>query len=136
MAQRFCRICGAPIPLDASPVRVYCSQHCAGEAHRIKSREWMRQKLARLRQSRPPKRGRVRTRGLGIPRSPLAVRRVELGLSQAMLGEMTGVTGAMISDYECRRRDPRVSTAYKLARALNCTIEDLFPPDAYVDHGK
>ncbi|MCT6836811.1 MAG: helix-turn-helix domain-containing protein [Bifidobacteriales bacterium] len=60
--------------------------------------------------------------------SKLARRRAELGLTQEQLAERAGVRYQAISNFETGWRSissSRVSTALKLARALDCTIEDL-----------
>lgn len=60
--------------------------------------------------------------------SKLARRRAELGLTQEQLAERAGVRHQAISNFETGWRSlssGSVSTALKLARALDCTIEDL-----------
>ena len=54
--------------------------------------------------------------------------RKEFGLSQAKLSELTGVNAQMIAFYEQGVKDINVAgamTVYRLAQALNCTVEDL-----------
>lgn len=60
--------------------------------------------------------------------SKLARRRAELGLTQAQLAERAGVRRQAICNFETGWRSfssSSVSTALKLARALDCNIEDL-----------
>lgn len=60
--------------------------------------------------------------------SKLARRRAELGLTQAQLARRAGVPRQVVSNFENgwrSFRSSRVSTAVKLARALDCNIEDL-----------
>ena len=60
--------------------------------------------------------------------SELARRRIALGLTQKQLAERAGVRYQAISNFETGWRSIlscSVSTALKLARALDCTIEDL-----------
>lgn len=50
------------------------------------------------------------------------------GLSQAKLAEASGVNVRMIQYYEQGAKDinaAAASTVYRLAQALNCTVEDL-----------
>lgn len=53
------------------------------------------------------------------------------GLSQTDLVVATGISQGMISTIE-RSEEPNITlgTARKLARALNCTLDDLFPLDS------
>lgn len=56
----------------------------------------------------------------------LKKRRLQAGLTQAELAELAGVTESSISYYESGARVPIVKTADKLAKALGCTLNDLF----------
>lgn len=47
-------------------------------------------------------------------------------MSQWDLALALGVHPARISEWEHDRREPLVSTALKIAHALNCKVEDLF----------
>jgi transcriptional regulator with XRE-family HTH domain len=47
------------------------------------------------------------------------------GLTQKQLSEKSGISQPNISDVENGRVVPTVVTAAKLAKALNCTIDDL-----------
>lgn len=54
-------------------------------------------------------------------------RRTELGLSPKALGARIGVSGTMVRHWETGKRpDPRVSMALRIARALECQIEDIY----------
>ena len=47
------------------------------------------------------------------------------GIMQSELSELTGITQASISQYINGRKSPSFYTVDKIARALNCSIEDL-----------
>lgn len=54
--------------------------------------------------------------------------RKESGLTQSKLAEASGVNVRMIQHYEQGSKDINVAgalTVYNIARALNCTVEDL-----------
>ena len=54
--------------------------------------------------------------------------RTEAGLSQSKLAEASGVSVRMIQHYEQRVKDINAAaavTVYRLAQALDCTVEDL-----------
>jgi transcriptional regulator with XRE-family HTH domain len=56
----------------------------------------------------------------------LTHRRQELGLTQGEVAERLGQTSPeSVGRYERGERDPRFSTLYALARALECTVADL-----------
>lgn len=58
----------------------------------------------------------------------LQQKRKEAGLTQAELAKMTGTSLRMIQYYEQGRNDlskASVETALKIARALECKIEDI-----------
>ena len=48
------------------------------------------------------------------------------GLSQEQLGWKSNVSRRTISEIELDRRVPSVRTALLLAKALECTVEDIF----------
>ena len=54
----------------------------------------------------------------------LRVKRAELGISQAKLAEMTGLTQSRLSKYEQQIAVPSFSTVVKLADAFGCELED------------
>jgi transcriptional regulator with XRE-family HTH domain len=59
--------------------------------------------------------------------------RENAGLSQSQLAKLSGVSLPMIQKYEVGIRDINVAqalTLYKLAQALNCTIEELLEIEA------
>ena len=51
--------------------------------------------------------------------------RKEKGLNQEQLAEQSGVSLTQISKIERNETDPRVSTIEKLAKALNCSVDQL-----------
>jgi transcriptional regulator with XRE-family HTH domain len=55
--------------------------------------------------------------------------RARAGLTQAQLAELSAVPLGTIRDYEQGNRDPLLSTAFKLARALKLSLDE-FDPDA------
>lgn len=61
------------------------------------------------------------------PCNRIKERRTELGLTQEELGAQIGVTGGMVYCWESGvRPDPRVSMALRIARALECRVEDIY----------
>lgn len=59
--------------------------------------------------------------------------RSEAGISQSKLSELSGVNLQMIQKYEQGVKDinkAQGETLYKLAQALDCTIEDLLKKEA------
>lgn len=57
--------------------------------------------------------------------SPLRVWREHRGLTQAALGDASGVNRVQIAEIEARRRSGSLETVRKLAGALGLTIDDL-----------
>ena len=53
-------------------------------------------------------------------------RRQRLGLSQQRLADLSGVTRQTISGLEGGLYSPSTLVALKIARALDCRVEDLF----------
>jgi transcriptional regulator with XRE-family HTH domain len=51
--------------------------------------------------------------------------RIERGLSQTELAELTGLTQVTISHYETGSQTPNVKTADKIAHALGVTLNEL-----------
>ena len=56
----------------------------------------------------------------------LKERRSELGLTQAELAEKVGVTRKTVNTVENGVFTPSTTLALKLARALDCRVEDIF----------
>ena len=52
--------------------------------------------------------------------------RLQRNITQIKLAETLGVTQGVISSWETGRNKPALGTARKLAKALGCTIEELF----------
>ena len=52
--------------------------------------------------------------------------REQLGWTQEMLAEISGVNRVLIANYESKGKGMTLTTAVKLAEALNCTVNDLF----------
>ena len=55
--------------------------------------------------------------------------RKEAGLSINALAERSGISRRTIEDIEARG-DCRISTAYALCKALNCTLNDFYEEEA------
>lgn len=55
----------------------------------------------------------------------LRVKRAEAGMSQEELAKRSGVSVDAIRSYERQMSLPLLETAYKLAEALGCTVNDL-----------
>jgi transcriptional regulator with XRE-family HTH domain len=53
-------------------------------------------------------------------------RRQELGLTLEQLAEGSGVSPTMLSEVERSLKNPTVKLAYQIARALGCSLTDLF----------
>lgn len=52
----------------------------------------------------------------------LIARRIELGLSQAQLAELTGIGQSNIARLESKKAVPNLNTVLKVAKALNCQL--------------
>lgn len=59
-------------------------------------------------------------------KNQLSYIRESKGLSQEQLGWKSHVSRRTISEIELNRRIPSVQTALLLAKALECTVEDIF----------
>ncbi|HEY7781322.1 MAG TPA: helix-turn-helix transcriptional regulator [Ktedonobacterales bacterium] len=71
-----------------------------------------------------------RTRG-GLPRKPLVAWRKARGLSQMKLAAAIGVTLATIANIEQARNEPSLSTAQKVADALDLDLDQIVWPLAH-----
>lgn len=58
--------------------------------------------------------------------SPITSLRLAKGMTQQQLAEAVGCLRGDISRWERGERRPSIGSAIKLARALDCKIEDLF----------
>ena len=54
------------------------------------------------------------------------IRETLLGISQEHLARMSSVSRHTISEIELKKRVPNLKTALLLARALKCSVEDIF----------
>lgn len=59
--------------------------------------------------------------------------RRRLDLSQEDLARRTGVSRQTINALERGRYEPRLALAFRLADALSCSLDELFPRDAPTD---
>lgn len=57
--------------------------------------------------------------------SPIAQRRIALGMTQQQLAEAIGSTQQTIAQWELGKREPRISSLLRLADALNCNVDEL-----------
>jgi transcriptional regulator with XRE-family HTH domain len=55
--------------------------------------------------------------------------RQQAGLTQEQLAEMSGLSLGAVREYEQHKRDPMLSNAVKLARALKQPLEAFIPDD-------
>ena len=55
--------------------------------------------------------------------------RQRVGISQKDLARKVGITQAFLSEVETGTKSPSLLTAAKLARALGCTIDELYADD-------
>ncbi len=51
-------------------------------------------------------------------------------MSMMALSEKSGIKQSTISRIERGLQEPKITTAYALAKALDCTMEELLEPDA------
>ncbi len=58
--------------------------------------------------------------------SKLKERREELRLTQRQVAERAKIAETVYQRYEYGKREPCVSTALKIAQALNTTVEELY----------
>ena len=61
------------------------------------------------------------------PYTQLAIKRRAAGLTQSQLAEAAECSKTAVTFYECGMRQPRLDIAAALARALDTSIEALFP---------
>jgi len=59
----------------------------------------------------------------------LKEKRLEKNLQQSELAQITGISPSSIARYEANKRIPSLFTAYVLAQALGCSLEDLIRMD-------
>ena len=59
----------------------------------------------------------------------LRVRRKALGITQIELANIVGMDQGLYSLMEAGHKIPRVDLAWKICRALDTTIEEMFPAD-------
>ena len=55
----------------------------------------------------------------------MKARRKAIGLKAKEVAEAAGIKPMVFSRYETGKRIPRADTMLRIAKALNCTIEDL-----------
>jgi DNA-binding XRE family transcriptional regulator len=63
----------------------------------------------------------------GTPPSPLRLRRLSLGLTQAELGSYAGLSKEQVRRLEAGACEPLLGTARSLAAALGCAEAEIFP---------
>lgn len=52
--------------------------------------------------------------------------RVNYGITQKRLSELTGISTVSISNYEAGKQYPNIKTALLIAFILECSVEDLY----------
>ena len=57
--------------------------------------------------------------------SPIAQRRIALGMTQKQLAEAVGCSPKDICRWELGKCEPRINSLLRLAEALNCTVDEL-----------
>ena len=57
--------------------------------------------------------------------SPIACKRMALGMTQGQLAEIIGCYGKDISRWETGERNPSAKALAALAKALHCTMDEL-----------
>ena len=62
-------------------------------------------------------------------KNTLPALRAELGWSQTDLAEQLGVSRQTINALERGKYDPSLPLAFRIARLVECRIEDVFAPD-------
>ncbi|WP_400245624.1 helix-turn-helix transcriptional regulator [Niallia sp. JL1B1071] len=48
------------------------------------------------------------------------------GLMQKYVAQQVGISHQQLSDFENNRTYPRIDKAYKIAKILNCTVNDFY----------
>ena len=59
----------------------------------------------------------------------LKLHREKLGLTQVQVAQKTGMNERQYQKYEYDKREPGVRMAVRIAKALNTTVEELYPTD-------
>ncbi|GEA14921.1 MAG: putative transcriptional regulator [Moorella sp. (in: firmicutes)] len=68
-------------------------------------------------------------------RTALRKARLKAGLTQSELAHQVGLRRASYTNIEKGHKNPSVSTALRIARALNRPVEELFADELYAFHG-
>lgn len=61
-----------------------------------------------------------------MKRKGLIIRRIEKNLSQKALAQQVGITNQSISDYERGKSNPSYNTMKRIAKELDCSVDELF----------
>ena len=70
---------------------------------------------------------RTKASATGYHRNTVAAHRIALGLNTETLGELAGIGKGALSSIELLGATPSVSVQQSLARALKCTVAELWP---------
>lgn len=134
--ERTCQVCGKRFFLHESPAKIYCSDTCRaiGEHNRREryhdaNRELRREKNAQKMANRGPLAPHPRRRADG----PITRLRIANGLQQKELAEIIGCEPALVGRWETHTSAPDITSAIKLARALDCTVGEIYgfdPPES------
>lgn len=64
-----------------------------------------------------------------MPPNKIKQRRKMMKLTQKQLSEIGGIPASTLNEVENGKKEPKVYTALYIARALECSVEYLFPLD-------
>lgn len=130
--ERTCQVCGKRFFLHESPAKIYCSVACRAIGDRRRreryydaNRELRREKNAQKMANRGPLAPHPRRRADG----PITRLRIANGLQQKELAEIIGCEPALVGRWETHTSAPDITSAIKLARALDCTVGEIYGVD-------
>lgn len=138
--ERTCQVCGKRFFLHESPAKIYCSVACRAIGDRRRreryydaNREAFREKHAQKMANRKPSEPHPRRKS----DSPITRLRLAKKLQQKQLAEIIGCGPQIISRWETSVSRPNRASAIKLARALDCTVSEIYgisPPGSGPAH--
>ena len=138
--ERTCQVCGKRFFLHESPAKIYCSDTCRAIGDRRRHERYYNANREAFREKHAKK---MANRGLLTPHSrriangPIARLRTAKGLQQRQLAEIVGCDPTIISRWETSVSRPNRASAIKLARALDCTVSEIYgisPPGSGPAH--
>ena len=138
--ERTCQVCGKRFLANESPAKIYCSDACRAIGDRRRheryydaNRETFREKHAQKMANRGPSEPHPRRKS----DSPITRLRIAKNLQQKQLAELIGCGSQIISRWETSVSRPNRASAIKLARALDCTVSEIYgisPPGSGPAH--